>query len=332
MVSRTQFSWISPLILLISLVISLVVVVFPSFSRAQEYPTKPIELIAPFPPGGLGPLVASLVAEEVKKYFSKPMVVVHKPGAAGTIGSYYVAKAPADGYTLMLHAPSSITTAHLIQKFEFSVPDYDMVAGVAMAPMTLAVGSNAPWKNLTELIRYAKKNPGVVTCGNPGTHSSAHIYALIFEKITGIKLNQVPFKGSADSMTAVAGGHTMMAVRYPAEGEPLVETGKVRILSVLDTQRCKFYPNVPCSAEEGYSTLSLKSWRAVMAPKGVPKPILAKLEGIMKKITSDHALVEKAEKLKIGLEFKGSEDMKKDLQKEAKEIADLVKELDIKAQ
>jgi len=303
----------------------------PPLSFGQDYPTKTIELIAPFPPGGLGPLIASLVAEEAKKYLPKPMVVVHKPGAAGTIGAYYVAKAPADGYTLMLTAPASITSSHLIQNFEFSPLDFDYISGAASAPITLAVRTDAPWKNLKELVAYAKQNPGIVTCGNPGANSSTHLYALLFEKMTGIKLTHVPFKGSADAVTAVAGGHTMMAVRYPSEGEPLVDAGKVRILSVLDTKRCKFYPNVPTSTEEGFSTAVLKSWRAVMAPRGIPKPILGFHETLMKKIASDQAFVEKAEKLKIGIEFRSGEDMRRDQQKDLKNFSELVKELKLKA-
>ena len=311
--------------------ISIAAMVVPPFSFGQDYPTKTIELIAPFPPGGLGPLIASLVAEEAKKYLPKPMVVVHKPGAAGTIGAYYVAKAPADGYTLMLTAPASITSSHLIQNFEFSPLDFDYISGAASAPITLAVRADAPWKNLKEMVAYAKQNPGVVTCGNPGANSSTHLYALLFEKMTGIKLTHVPFKGSADAVTAVAGGHTMMAVRYPSEGEPLVDAGKVRVLSVLDSKRCKFYPNVPTSTEEGFSTAVLKSWRAVMAPKGIPKPILGFHENMMKKITSDQAFIQKAEKLKIGIEFRSGEDMRKDQQKDLKDFSELVKELKLKA-
>ncbi len=313
------------------LLIPLAITVSPSLSLGQDYPTRTIEMIAPFPPGGLGPLVASLVAEEAKKYLPKPMVVVHKPGAAGTIGAYYVAKAAPDGYTIMLTAPASITVAHLIVKFEFSALDFDLIAGAAAAPLTLAVRTDAPWKNLKEMIAYAKQNPGTVTCGNPGTNSSTALYALLFEKMVGIKLTHVPFKGSADSMTAVAGGHTMIAARYPAEAEGLVDAGKVRILSVLDAQRCKFYPNTPTSKEEGYPFAIIKSWRAVMAPKGLPKPILAKLEDTMKKITSDQAFVEKAGKLKIGIEFLSGEDLRKDLQEDMKKFADLVKELGLKA-
>jgi tripartite-type tricarboxylate transporter receptor subunit TctC len=308
----------------------LATMVLPSFSWGQEYPTKPIELIAPFPPGGLGPLVASLVAEEAKKYISKPMVVVHKPGAAGTIGAYYVGKAPADGYTLMLTAPATIITAHLIQNYEFSLENFDFIAGVAAAPLTLAVRANAPWKNLTQLIQYAKQNPGVVTCGNPGANSSTHLYMILFEKMTGIKLTHVPFKGTADAMTALAGGHTMTAARYPSEGEPLVDAGKVRILSVLDSKRSKFYPDTPTSTEEGYGMAVLKSWRAVMGPRGIPKPILTLLENTMKKITADPAFIEKAEKLKIGVEFRAGEDLRRDLQKDTKDVADLVKELNLK--
>ncbi len=327
MIRRFSFREVLGLICLIPLAAA----VMPSFCWGQEYPTKTIELIAPYPPGGLGPLVASLVAEEAKKYISKPMIVVHKPGAAGTIGAYYVGKAAPDGYTLMLTSPSTITTAYLIQNYEFSLDNFVFIAGVVSAPITLAVRADCPWKNLTQMIQYAKENPGVVTCGNPGAYASSHLHMLRFEKLTGIKLTHVPFKGSADAMAAVAGGHTMMAARYPSEGEPLVDAGKVRILSVLDAKRCKFYPNTPSSAEEGYGIVVMKSWRAVMGPRGIPKPILALLENMMKKITEDPGFIEKAEKLKIGVEFRAGEEITKEEHQAMKEFADLVKELNIKA-
>jgi tripartite-type tricarboxylate transporter receptor subunit TctC len=309
--------------------IPLAALMIPSLSLAQAYPTKTIELITPYPPGGLGPLVASMVAEEAKKYLNKPVIVVHKPGAAGVIGSYYVAKAAPDGYTLLIHNPASITTAHLIQKFEFTPLDFEVVGGIVAAPVTLTVRTDAPWKTLTDLIRYAKANPGLVTCGNPGTNSATHLHAIQFERFAGIKLNHVPFKGSADAVTNLAGGHTQCVVRYPGEGEPLVEAGKVRNLSVFDSRRCKFYPNAPTSKEEGFD-LVLKSWRVIMAPKGTPKPILATWEDILRKTAPDQAFIAKADKLKLGIEFRAGEDVIKDVRKDMKEFSDLVKELNLK--
>lgn len=326
MPALTRFSRTFGLFLLIPVVATLVC---PCLSRAQGYPTKTVEIIVPFPPGGLGPVLASLFAEEAKKYLPKSVIVTHKPGAAGTIGTSYVAKSAPDGYTLLLASSGPITGAPLIQKVDYAPLDFEIMAQIATAPLTLAVRSDAPWKTLKQLLDEGKKDPGVITCGNAGTYGSPHLYALLFEKIAGIKLTHVPFKGSGDAMTALAGGHVSTVVRFPAEGEPLVEAGKVRILTVFDTKRCKFYPDVPTSKEEGYP-MEAPAWRTIFAPKGTPKSVIAYWENIINKVTHDRSFIEKAEKLKMSIEFKPAQELKKDIQREMQNFKDLAKELGLK--
>jgi tripartite-type tricarboxylate transporter receptor subunit TctC len=308
-------------------VILLPIILFPSYSWGQEYPTKPIQLVVPFPPGGAGPVLAMLVAEEVKKYLPQPVIVAHKPGAAGSIGSYSVAKSPPDGYTLLLGA-TYITNLPLLQKVDYTVNDFELMGQIVTTPFNIAVKADAPWKNLKELISYAKKNPEIVTYGTMGTHSPGHLRIMIFERIAGIKLTHVPFKGSADAMSALAGGHVGFCTRYPAEGEALVDAGKVRVLSVFDSKRCKYYPNVPTAREEGYDIVSF-SWRNISAPKGTPKAIQNTWDNIIKKITQDNSFVEKCDKLKLIVEFKSADDLKKYVAKEMDEIGELIKKLGI---
>ena len=307
----------------------LLTMISPCLSWAQEYPTKTIEIIVPFPPGGLGPVLAGLFAEEAKKYLPKPIIVTHKPGAAGTIGSSLAAKAAPDGHTLLLASSGPITCAPLIQKIDYSPMEFEIMAQIATAPLNLAVPVGSPWKTLSDLVNEAKKNPGTVSCGNAGTYGGIHLPMIRFEKIAGIQLNHVPFKGSGDSMTALAGGHVMSVARFPAEGEPLVEAGKVRILTIFDSKRCKFYPNAPTSKEEGHP-MEAMAWRTIFAPKGTPKPVLAYWNNIIKKVTEDRSFVEKAEKLKMNIEFKSAEDLKRDIQKEIQNFSELAKELGLK--
>lgn len=310
--------------------VPLAMMVWTSPSTGQGYPTKTIELISPYPPGGQGPLVATLIAEEAKKYLSQPVIVVYKPGAGGTIGAYYVAKAPADGYTLMLTSVPAISISHLNLGFQFSPLDYELIAGVVAGPLIMVVRPDAPWKTLKDLVNFAKQNPGAVTCGVSGVGSSTYLNVHYFAKTTGIKLTYVPFKGGPESVTALAGGHVMIATMSPGESQAMIDAGKVKLFSVLDSKRNKFYPDIPTSVEEGYGTAGLRSWRAVMAPKGTPKNILVLWENFLKKICQDRSFVEKGQKLKLDIEFLSGEELQKHTAKEMQIYRELSKELDIK--
>jgi tripartite-type tricarboxylate transporter receptor subunit TctC len=301
----------------------------PSPSSGQEYPAKPVQLVVCYPPGGLSPVISTLFAEEAKKYSPTPLVVVYKPGAGGSIGFYSVAKSHPDGYTLLSGVAGPISVMPLIQKMDYSPADFVMVAQIVRTPLTFAVKTDAPWKSLTELVAYAKKNPGAVMVGNSGTNTSMHLHVIRFEKTAGIKVTHVPFKGAADSMAAVAGGHLSVAARWPGEAEPLVDAGKVRVLTVFAPSRSKYYPNVPTSREEGLG-MEAAIWVTLMAPKGTPKPILNFWEKIIEKTTRDPAFIEKAEKLKMNIEFKGSEEFTKDLRKEIQDFGEIIRELGLK--
>ncbi len=298
---------------------------------AASYPTKPIDLIVCWQPPGVGDTLARLLAEEAKKFLPKPIIVSNRPGASGTIGAYQISKAAPDGYTLMLGRAGHLLTAPLAQKVEYNPLDFEALGQMTREPVTFAVRSDAPWKTLTELIQYAKKNPGAVTCGNAGTYSSLHLEAVRFEKLAGIELTHVPFKGSGDAMNAVAGGHTMMVSRNPGEGEPLIDAGKVRVLSVLDTKRCKFYPQVPASSEEGIP-MSPVGFTAIMAPKGTPREVMKVWQDFLQQVVKEKSFVEKAESLKINLEYLNGDDFKKYLAKQIQEYGKMTRQMGLNPQ
>ncbi len=314
---------------LIGVAVLVPIVLYPSFSQGQEYPTQTVQIIGCWPPGGFTTILAPMVSEEAKKYLSKPVITVFKPGAAGTIGAYYVAKSPPDGYTLLMGTVGHIVVAPFIQKLDYTPQDFEIMGQIALNPFTFCVRADAPWQNLKELVAYAKKNPGVVTCGNSGTYTAMHLTAMRFEQVAGIKLTHVPFKGGADSMTNVAGGHASMGIRVLGEGEPLVDAGKVRVLSILDSKRCKFYPDVPTTKEEGFA-VEAGAWAVLMAPKGTPKRILTTWENIINQITHDKSFIEKADKLKMNIEFKSAEDFQKYYQEKINEYGEMIKKMGLK--
>ena len=258
------------------------------------------------------------------------MVVVHKPGAAGTIGAYYVAKSSPDGYTLLMAKPAHIYIVPIFEKVDYSWKDFEIAGQIGSDHLTLAVQAGAPWKTLSDIVKFAKDNPGVVTCGNSGANTNGHLQAIMFEKAAGIKLTHVPFKGGNDSVTNLAGGHILMAARWPGDGEALLDAGKVRLLTVFAARRSKFYPQVPTLQEEGYN-LDVGNWTALMAPRGTPNVILTFWENILRKLAQDKTFIAKAEKLKMNVEFRTSQDFKKNLQKEIQDTTQMVRDLGLKA-
>ncbi len=314
---------------LVSIALLVLAVGIPSPSRGQEYPTQTVQLVACWPPGGFTSILAPMIAEEAKKLLSKPVIAVFKPGAAGTIGAYYVAKSPPDGYNLLVGTVGHMVIAPFIQKLDYGPQDFEIMGQMAMNPFTFCVRADAPWKNLPDLVSYAKKNPGVVTCGNSGTYTAMHLTALKFEQTAGIKLTHVPFKGGADSMTNVAGGHASMNIRVLGEGEALIDAGKVRVLSVLDSKRCKFYPNVPTAREEGYAVEG-GAWAVLMAPKGTPKSILTTWENIIRKIATDKSFIKKGDQTKMNVEFKPAEEFRKYFQEKLNEYSGMIKQMGLK--
>jgi len=304
-------------------------VVGPCPSWGQDYPTKPVQIVSCWSPGGFTPIMAVLLAEESKKYLSQPAVAVFKPGAAGTIGAYAVATSPPDGYTLLMATMSHTAIIPQIQKVDYAPQDFEHMGQVANNPFTLVVRADSPWKSLKDLVNDAKKNPGLFTCGNSGANGAHHLTALRFEKIAGIKLTHVPFKGDADSMSALAGGHIGMSLRSPGGGEALIEGGKLKVLTVFDSQRCKFYPQVPTSKEEGFP-LEAGAWAVLMAPKGTPKGVLTTWENIIKKATEDKSFNEKADKARMNIVYRSAEDFKKYYLGKVQEFGEILKELGFK--
>jgi tripartite-type tricarboxylate transporter receptor subunit TctC len=313
----------------ISVVIVFSAVLFPSFSIGQEYPTKIINLVLPQPPGGTGPILGTMLAEESKKYMKQPMIIVYKVGAGGTIGASYVAHSAPDGYTLLLARPAHISAAPSVEKLDYTALDFEPMGQILSSPLTLLVRADAPWKTLAEFVDYAKKNPGMVTVGTSGAYTSVHLHGLRFEKLAGVKFTFVPFVGGPAAITALAGGHVTCVNRFPGEGEALIDAGKLRVLTVYDSKRNDYYPKVPTSGEAGYP-LEAVGWGTLMGPKGMPKKIVTFWEDIIRKITHDQSFVSKADKLKMDIEFKSIEDFKKRLHAELADFSVIIKDLGLK--
>jgi tripartite-type tricarboxylate transporter receptor subunit TctC len=245
---------------------------------AQGYPAKPIKVVVPYAPGGnMEHWRATL--EKVSQLVGQPLVMENRPGAGGNIGSDYVAKSPADGYTLLI---GTIGT-HAINASVYAKMPYDVIKDftpvVLLATMTnvAVVNPATPVKSIQEFIDYAKARAGKLNFGSPGNGSSAHLTGELFKQVTGISMQHVPYKGSAPAlMDLIAGRIDIMFDNIPLP-LPHIKAGKLRALAVTAAQRSPSLPDVPTLAEAGVPGFDVSSWYGIYAPAGLPQDMLAKL-------------------------------------------------------
>lgn len=256
-------------------------------SQAQQaYPTKPIRMICPFPPGGTTDVVARLVAQKLTEAWGQQVVVDNRPGAGGIIGTEIVTKAAPDGYTVLL---GSITThavnPALYKKLNFDpVKDFAPVSLVVSSPQLLAVHPSVAAKSVKELIALAKAKPGQLNYASAGTGTSPHLTFELFKSMAGIDVVHVPYKGTGPAITDLIGGQVQMMITGVVALMPHVKSGKLRGLGVTSAKRVAALPDLPTIIESGIPGFDVSSWFGVFLPGGTPKPIVAKMNAEIRKI------------------------------------------------
>ena len=268
----------------------------PTGTRAA-FPEKAVTLIVPFPAGGRTDLTARVVAQHLPKHLKQNVLVVNKPGAGGVIGAKEVAAAPADGYTLGVFS-SAVVTAQYTVATPTSLADYAALAVVNVDPMALAVKFDAPWKTLPELVAYGKKNPGKLRLGMiPG--ASAQIFAGGFARAAGIKTVYVPFKGDADGVAALAGGHIDAHVAVPVSYKALADAKKIRILGIGAPQRSPLNEDVPTFREGGVD-LAIGTFHIVAAPRATPPDVQATLAQALQRTMNEPEVIKQMAGANLG--------------------------------
>lgn len=258
---------------------------------AQDYPTKPITLIVPWPAGGSSDLTLRAIAESVGKRLGQPVVVDNKPGASGTLGpATMAASAKPDGYTIA-QMPISVVRIPVIQKTTFdTMRDFTYISQLTGYTFGVTTKADSQFKTWADVIKFAKANPGKVTYGTPGTGTSLHIAMEMIAAKEGVKFTQVPFKGAAETNAAVLGGHTMLQADSTG-WKPLVDGGQLRLLNIWTAERSKVWPNVPTLKELGYPFV-FDSPFGVAGPKGMSPAIVKKLDAAFKAALEEPAVIE----------------------------------------
>lgn len=266
---------------------------------AQGFPNKPIRMVVTFPAGGAPDILARLFAD--KAQFGQPVVVDNVPGAGGNIGADRVAKAPADGYTLVMGTVGTHSiNGSLYSKMSYDmVKDFTPVAHVASAPNLLVVNNDLPVKSVTELIAYMKANPNKLSFGSPGIGTSVHVSGELFKSLTGTSMQHVPYKGRQFAIPDLVGGQIQVMFDNMPSALPMAKEGKIRALAQTTAKRSAAAPDVPTVAET-VPGFEATTWFAVFAPAGTPKDVVARVNAEMQRVFK---LPDVADKLKaLGLE------------------------------
>jgi tripartite-type tricarboxylate transporter receptor subunit TctC len=261
---------------------SLALTVLPAGAQSG-YPDHPIKLVVPYPPGGSTDPVARLLASDIAARLGQPVVVENKPGAAGSIGTDAVAKAAPDGYTILLHTSVIATDPTLKKNAPYDVKrDLAPITLAVTGPYLVVVNPSVPVHNISELIAYAKANPGKLNYGSAGQGSSGHIIGELFKKAAGIDMVHVPYKGGGPSITGLMSGEIQLLFDTLGGSRALAEAGKLRAIAVTSPQRSPVMPNVPTVSESGLKGFEAVYWLGIFAPAKTPKPIIDKLYGAFK--------------------------------------------------
>jgi tripartite-type tricarboxylate transporter receptor subunit TctC len=250
---------------------------------AESYPTKPIRLIVPFPPGGPADLLARIVGEKLSATFGKQIVVDNRPGAGGNIGMELGAKSAPDGYTLVLAPAGNLTVnPSLYRDVRYDVArDFAPVTVLAAVPNVLVVHPSVPVKSVADLVKYAKAHPGELSFASPGNGSGAHLAGELFKSTAGVDMLHVPFNGIAPAVTAVLGGQVQSMFAGAPSVLQHVKAGKLVALGVAAPARIAAVPDLPTLAESGLPGFDVTSWYGIVAPAGTPNDIISKLQNEM---------------------------------------------------
>ncbi|NPC58073.1 Bug family tripartite tricarboxylate transporter substrate binding protein [Caenimonas soli] len=304
---------------------------FAGLAAAQApYPTKPITMIVPFPPGGLADIVARPVAEAMSRDLGQPVIIENKGGAGGGIGMGLAAKAPADGYTVLL-ALSSFSVIPEADTLLGRAPMYSFaslrpIARITADPTVLAVRADSPWKTVKDFVEDAKKRPGAINYGSSGNYGTMHVPMEILAQDTGIKMTHVPFTGAGPAVVALLGGQIDAVSSGPATVLQHVKAGKLRVLGHWGSGKLDALPDVPSLKDAGYNA-EYAQWSGLFVPAGTPEPVAQRLRAAARVAANDAKVKEVILNAGSPILYQDTPDFEKYVQADVRRMADVVKKI-----
>jgi tripartite-type tricarboxylate transporter receptor subunit TctC len=298
---------------------------------AKTYPSKPVTIIMPFPPGGMGDVLARLLANALAEEWKQPVVVENKPGASGMIGNAYVSRATPDGYTLLVAISQTVQAPALYPKLQYDiVKDFTPISKLSGAVSLFAVPSNSEIKSLKDFVTLASRSPGKYTYGTYGAGTSSHIYSEIFNKRNNISTVHVSYKGAAPLLNDMMGGHVALSFSDLSTALPFIQAGKINAFAVTGTKRSPALPNVPTFKELGYSGFDVVGWYGLFGPANMPADLVQKISASTIKVMKSPEMQKKLVTLGQDPIASTPEEFAKDIQSDLATWRSVVAETGIK--
>jgi tripartite-type tricarboxylate transporter receptor subunit TctC len=297
---------------------------------AQDYPSKPITMVVPFPPGGVAEIVGRPLASIMDKSLKQPIVLVNRPGAGGAVGMASVAKGPADGYTILMGL-SSISIFPVSDRVQGRQPAYELkdfapIALVTADPTVLVVRADGPYKTVKDFVDAAKANPGKINYSSSGVYGTLHVAMEIFANAAGIKLFHIPYQGGGPAVTALLSGQVEASPQGPAAAIGQIKAGKMRALASWGTERLKLLPDIPTFKELGYDA-EFYIWTGIFVPAATPPAVTQKLRAAVKEAATSDEFKAQMEKVSTPVAYLDAPEFQKYWDKDAARLKSAVEKI-----
>ena len=299
-------------------------------SYGQAYPSRPIRLIVPYPPGGGTDLVARLLSQKILAATGQAVVVENKPGGSEILGTDLVAHSPGDGYTLLLMSNTFSINAALHQTLPYQLDDLKAVAKIVDVPFALIVNPSLPVATVSDLVAFAKAHPGQLNCAHIGLATPHYMTLEWFNVVTGSKITPVAYGGSGPAFTAVLSNEVQMIFAGLGGATQFLKTGKLKALAVTSAKRVESEPSLPTLAEAGVPGIDMTAWFGVMAPAGTPKEIVARLDELFQQALADREISDRLSSVGMESAYLGSEGFSGIIRRETENWSHIVKVAGIK--
>ena len=313
--------------------VALAAALLPLGAVAQtDWPTKPVSMVVPYPPGGVNDAVARVYADKLTGDLGKTVLVDNRAGAATTVASNYVAKASPDGYVIYAGGTSLVINPTLTGQVQYDPhKSFELVSLMSFTPFILHVNADFPARNMAELIALVKANPGKFNIASSGVGATNHMAAELFKARAGLNLTHVPYKGGAQAGQDVAAGNAQMMFSASLEAKPFLDSKKTRAIAISSLTRSPAFPDIPTVAEAAnLPDFQAIFWQAMVVPAGTPKPIIDKLQKALAKVAADPEVIEKFKVQGVEIRSSTPEELKAFYLKEEKVWTTLIKEQGIK--
>jgi tripartite-type tricarboxylate transporter receptor subunit TctC len=292
---------------------------------AEQFPTRSITIINPYPPGAATDLTARILAPKLSDLLGQSVVVVNKTGGGGAIGMKFVAQSKPDGYTLLVSPSGWVCIPLITPDIGFKTKDLAPVSLATSVVYVIAVNSSSPWKSLKDLIDYAKKNPGKLKYSSSGPGGTSHLAGELVKIVTGIDITHVPMNGTGPAVVGLLGGHVDLTFASTSTLRKHIEAGTLRGLAMMDVKRNRYLPQIPSAKEEGYPGIQVISWYGFGVPQKTPIAIVDKLSNAFHQALMDKEVIASLEKADLMIDNMGPKDFEKFLDEETQRWSEVIR-------